>query len=213
MNPRYRPVSPQAVPNLKSIQQAAPYPSQLPPIPRIPNIPLPRKRHIGKRRPIPRIPRILKILKDLIKIRQPRLGQDPDRAYQAGNTPGRKRAAREAQQEDLVAGDVVVDDEVVGLADVFGETEPCAAADDAVVQADARADAGLVVDDLRDVRGGVGAEAAADARDVRGDLQAFVGAADGQGGFLDAVVGVEPGSCAPLVWRWFRSGGGDWGGK
>lgn len=38
-------------------------------------------------------------------------------------------------------------------------------------------------------------------------MQAFVGAAGGEGGFLDAVVGVEPGSCAPLVWRWFRRGG------
>jgi len=40
---------------------------------------------------------------------------------------------------------------------VFGQAEPRAAADDAVVQADARADAGLVVDDLRDVGGRVGA--------------------------------------------------------
>lgn len=49
---------------------------------------------------------------------------------------------------------------------MFGEADAGAAADDAVVQADARADSRLVVDDLREAGGGVGADGAREARYV-----------------------------------------------
>ena len=81
---------------------------------------------------------------------------------------------------------------------MLGQAEAGAAADDAVVEADAGADAGLVVDDLRGAVGGVGPDGAADARHVRGDLEPLVGAAGGEGGFLEAVVGIKP--CA-----WMRA--------
>ncbi len=88
-------------------------------------------------------------------------------------------------------------DEIVGFADILREAEAGGAADDLVVEADARADAGLVVDDLRGAGGGVGADGAADSRDVAGDGEAGVGAADvdGQVEFLEAVIAVQPCSC------------------
>lgn len=81
-------------------------------------------------------------------------------------------AATEAKEEDLIADLPVVAQETVALADVQGDCGACRAADQAVLDAAAGADAGVVEDDLCRARLGVlggdgaGVEGAADAGDV-----------------------------------------------
>ena len=81
-------------------------------------------------------------------------------------------AATETEEEDLIPDLPVVTQEAVALADVRGDSGTCRAANETILDAAARADAGVVEDDLRGARLGVlgghgaGVERATDAGNV-----------------------------------------------
>jgi hypothetical protein len=109
--------------------------------------------------------------------------QDPGIAHQPDRAARRERAAAEAEDVQLVAGDVVVDDEAVALLDVVREPNAQPAADE--VLPSARPDARLVVKEL-EVAGVVGVgERERELRHVRRRRDALVD-----------VIGAVPGSVA-----------------
>lgn len=112
---------------------------------------------------------ILPILKDLKEELLPLRRQQPNIRDERRDSTSGVGAATEAKEEDLIADLPVVAQEAVALADVQGDGVSRRAADEAVLDAAARADAGVVEDDLRGARLGVcggdgaGVERAADA--------------------------------------------------
>ena len=126
---------------------------------------------------------VLEVLEDHVEVRQPGSRQHPDVVDQPRHAPGRERAAREAHEEDLVAGDVVLRDEIVPGADVGRDALRGGAANRARQGAALRSDAGFVVGHLRDAVGAFDLQRAEDAGDVAGD---------GELALVEAVVGIEP---------------------
>lgn len=114
-------------------------------------------------------------------------GHDSDVTDQSCDAASGERAAREAKQEDLVARDIVVGEEGIGLADIVAEACTSASPDDLVGKAARTSNAGLVVGDLRDARGTGGAYGASETSDVRGRDEVVAG-------FGESAVGVLPGA-------------------
>ena len=123
----------------------------------------------------PALALIFPVLEDGVEVGQSPIGQQAHRADQAGHAAGGEGTAREAENEYLVPVGVVVAQETVRLADVFGQAFARGAADHLLVQTGAGADSGLVVDRLwgGEVGGAVqadGLEAAAYAGHIGGCL-------------------------------------------
>ncbi|KFX86611.1 hypothetical protein V490_09011 [Pseudogymnoascus sp. VKM F-3557] len=95
--------------------------------------------------------------------------QESNIRNQRRDSTGGVGAATEPKQEDLIPNLPVVAQEAIALADVLGDGGARRAADDAVLDAAARADSRVVEDDLRGARlgggggDGAGVEGAADA--------------------------------------------------
>ena len=128
---------------------------------------------------------VLKVLEDDVQVGQTGVRQHAHVVDQARDAPGREGAPGEAEQEDLVARNVVLRHEIVAGADVPGDALARRPADDFGHDSALGADAGFVEDQLRDLIRALGFDGATDARDVAGD---------GELAFVKAVVGVEPGS-------------------
>jgi hypothetical protein len=75
------------------------------------------------------------------------LGEEPDQPDQAAETAHRVRAAREAEEKQLVARLIIVDEEAIRLLDVLGQAHAEEAADEPVQQI-AGADPGVIEHDL-----------------------------------------------------------------
>ena len=163
------------------------YPLELLPVLRIAAAGLVRKRHVRVAGLVGGVRAVLEVLEDHVEEGQSGSRQQPDVVDQPGHTPGREGAAREAEQEDLVAGHVVLRDEIVPGADVGRDALRGGAAQGARHRAALRSDAGFVVGDLGDAVRALDLQRSQDAGDVAGD---------GELAPVEAVVGVKP---RPLV--------------
>lgn len=70
----------------------------------------------------PVLPRLV-VVEDMRKLVKARAVEEPEGANHAGDRTGGEGAAGEADDDDLVAGVVVVADEAVGFNDVLGNAD------------------------------------------------------------------------------------------
>lgn len=142
---------------------------------------------------------VLHVLEDRVKVLDALAGQQAQVGNHAGDGADGVRAAREADEDDLVAVAVVGAQEAVDLADALRQAEAECAAGEGVEGVGARADARLVLDDLHTTVAALSAKTSRDAGHVRGDLEPAFGLEEGR---LD--VAALPGRMSAWDARGFR---------
>lgn len=131
---------------------------------------------------------VLVVVKDAVEMVQALGREQTDRRDHVGGGAGGEGAAGEADEDDLVAVDVVGANEVVDKADVAVQTHAKGAAGE-LVNGIGGAHAGKVRDDLVGSIRAVSAEAAGEPRHVGGGLEATIGE---RGSFLGLEVTYLP---------------------
>src|SRR5215470_1212871 len=120
---------------------------------------------------------LLEIVPLAVAIGAKRLGEQMHRGFldeaglldEAGQRPHRVGATAKAEEEDVIAGKIVVDQKLIGLLDIPGEAPAARAAEEAIDDV-VGADAGYVLDDLTFRWRWLGDDRPAEFQDIRGSV-------------------------------------------